>query len=118
MKDEMKFMDATAPEGFDRSAKADPDVEADNYFHGVVSGELSADFGSRVSVEVLSVFFDDAASNIADSLRLIAPAISKITGEDKDFTRRDMLLIFAGFKAGIVYEGAHRTAEALKRILS
>lgn len=117
MKDEMKFMNATAPEGFDWSAKADPDVEADNYFQGVVSGELSEDFGRRVSVEMLSTLTDKAAHKTADILQLIALAISKITGEDKDFTRRDMLLIFAGFKAGIAYEMAYRTIKGMTRIM-
>ncbi len=90
-------------EKFNWDLPADPDPESDNYYNGVVSKELkdSSNVGEtllrvlhRESVHVQSDFVNEGIETVLDMLGI---------KNDKPLTRKEKLLAFIGFKAGLIW---------------
>lgn len=94
---------------------ADPDPKSDNYYNGIVSKELKDSRNiaetllgviRRESVENQSDFVNEGIETILDRLGIKS---------DKPLTRKEKLLAFIGFKAGLIWErlgGGIRTKPA------
>ncbi len=91
-------------EKFNWDLPADPDPKSDNYYNGIVSKELkdSSDIAEtllgiirRGSVENQSDFVNEGIETILDRLGIKS---------DKPLTRKEKLLAFIGFKAGLMWE--------------
>lgn len=89
---------------FNWALPADPDPKSDNYYNGIVSKELkdSSDIGEtllgvirRESVKNQSDFVNEGIETILDRLGIKS---------DKPLTRKEKLLAFIGFKAGLMWE--------------
>lgn len=89
---------------FNWALPADPDPESDNYYNGIVSKELkdSSDIAEallgivrRESVKNQSDFVNEAIETILDRLGIKS---------DKPLTRKEKLLAYIGFKAGLMWE--------------
>ena len=89
---------------FNWALPADPDPKSDNYYNGIVSKELK-DFNivaetlfeviHRESVETQSDFVNEGIETVLDRLGIKS---------DKPLTRKEKLLAFIGFKAGLMWE--------------
>lgn len=89
---------------FNWDLPADPDPKSDNYYNGIVSKELK-DPGNiagtlievicRESVKNQSDFVNEGIETILDRLGIKS---------DKPLTRKEKLLAFIGFKAGLMWE--------------
>lgn len=88
---------------FNWDLPADPDPKSDNYYNGIVSKELkdSSNIGEtllgvirRESVENQSDFVNEGIETILDRLGIKS---------DKPLTRKEKLLAFIGFKAGLMW---------------
>lgn len=84
---------------------ADPDPKSDNYYNGIVSKELKdsrnivetlLEVIRRESVRTQSDFVNEGIETILDRLGIKS---------DKPLTRKEKLLAFIGFKAGLMWEG-------------
>ena len=91
-------------EKFNWDLPADPDPKSDNYYNGIVSKELgnSGNIGAtllgvirRESVKNQSDFVNEGIETILDRLGIKT---------DKPLTRKEKLLAFIGFKAGLMWE--------------
>lgn len=91
-------------EKFNWDLPADPDPKSDNYYNGIVSKELknSGDMAEtlfevirRESVKNRSDFVNEGVETILDRLGIKS---------DKPLTRKEKLLAFIGFKAGLMLE--------------
>ena len=91
-------------EKFNWDLPADPDPKSDNYYNGIVSKELkdSSDIAEtllgiirRESVKNQSDFVNEGIETILDRLGIKT---------DKPLTRKEKLLAFIGFKAGLMWE--------------
>lgn len=91
-------------EKFNWDLPADPDPKSDNYYNGIVSKELknSSDIAEtllgvicRESVKRQSDFVNEGIETILDRLGIKS---------DKPLTRKEKLLAFIGFKAGLMWE--------------
>ena len=91
-------------EKFNWDLPADPDPKSDNYYNGIVSKELKDPsnagkvlFGviHRESVNNQSDFVNEGIQSILDQLGIKT---------DKPLTRKEKLLAFIGFKAGLMWE--------------
>lgn len=89
---------------FNWDLPADPDPKSDNYYNGIVSKELkdSSNMGEvllgvicRESVKNQSDFVNEGIETILDRLGIKS---------DKPLTRKEKLLAFIGFKAGLMWE--------------
>lgn len=89
---------------FNWDLPADPDPKSDNYYNGIVSKELkdSSDIGEtllgvirRESVKNQSDFVNEGIETTLDRLGIKS---------DKPLTRKEKLLAFIGFKAGLMCE--------------
>lgn len=89
---------------FNWDLPADPDPKSDNYYNGIVSKELkdSSDIAEtllevvrRESVKNQSDFVNEGIETILDRLGIKS---------DKPLTRKEKLLAFFGFKAGLMWE--------------
>lgn len=89
---------------FNWDLPADPDPKSDNYYNGIVSKELknSSDIAEtllgvirRESVESQADFVNEGIETILDRLGIKS---------DKPLTRKEKLLAFIGFKAGLMWE--------------
>lgn len=89
---------------FNWDLPADPDPKSDNYYNGIVSKELkdSGDIAEtllevirRESVKYQSDFVNEGIETILDRLGIKS---------DKPLTRKEKLLAFIGFKAGLMWE--------------
>lgn len=89
---------------FNWALPADPDPKSDNYYNGIVSKELkdSSNIAEtllevirRESVKNQSDFVNEGIENILDRLGIKS---------DKPLTRKEKLLAFIGFKAGLMWE--------------
>lgn len=94
---------------FNWDLPADPDPKSDNYYNGTVSKELkdSSDIVKtlievicRESVKNQSDFVNEGIETILDRLGIKS---------DKPLTRKEKLLAFIGFKAGLMWEGLVET---------
>lgn len=102
---EHKFKPTIMEKKFNWDLPADPDPKSDNYYNGIVSKELknSSNVGEvlfgvirRESVKTQSDFVNEGIETILDRLGIKS---------DKPLTRKEKLLAFIGFKAGLMWEG-------------
>lgn len=89
---------------FNWDLPADPDPKSDNYYNGTVSKELEdssniveilVEVIRRESVKNQSDFVNDGIETVLDRLGIKG---------DKPLTRKEKLLAFIGFKAGLMWE--------------
>lgn len=89
---------------FNWALPADPDPKSSNYYNGIVSKELKdpSNIGEtlfgvicRESVKNQSDFVNEGIGTILDRLGIKS---------DKPLTRKEKLLAFIGFKAGLIWE--------------
>lgn len=89
---------------FNWALPADPDPKSDNYYNGIVSKELKdssniaetlSEVIRRESVKNQSDFVNEGIETILDRLGIKS---------DKPLTRKEKLLAFIGFKAGLIWE--------------
>lgn len=89
---------------FNWDLPADPDPKSDNYYNGIVSKEPNDSRNitgtllgviSRESVKNQSDFVNEGIETVLDRLGIKS---------DKPLTRKEKLLAFIGFKAGIMWE--------------
>lgn len=83
---------------------ADPDPKSDNYYNGIVSKELKD--SSNVAETLLEVIRRESVKNQSDFVNEGIETILDRLGikTDKPLTRKEKLLAFIGFKAGLMWE--------------
>lgn len=83
---------------------ADPDPKSDNYYNGIVSKELKN--SSDIAETLLEVIRRESVKNQADFVNEGIETILDRLGikSDKPLTRKEKLLAFIGFKAGLMWE--------------
>lgn len=91
-------------EKFNWDLPADPDPKSDNYYNGIVSKELKD--SSDVGKVLLGVIIRESVTNQADFVNEGIQSILDRFGikTDKPLTRKEKLLAFIGFKAGLMWE--------------
>lgn len=89
---------------FNWDLPADPDLKSDNYYNGIVSKELK-DSGNIVET-LLEVIRRESVKNQSDFINEGIETILDRLGikSDKPLTRKEKLLAFIGFKAGLMWE--------------
>lgn len=90
-------------EKFNWDLPADPDPKSDNYYNGIVSKELKD--SSNVAEVLLGVIRRESVTNQSDFVNEGIQSILDQFGikTDKPLTRKEKLLAFIGFKAGLVW---------------
>lgn len=91
-------------EKFNWDLPADPDPKSDNYYNGIVSKELK---DSRDIVEtLLEVIRRESVKTQSDLVNEGIETILDRLGikSDKPLTRKEKLLAYFGFKAGLMWE--------------
>lgn len=91
-------------EKFNWDLPADPDPKSDNYYNGIVSKELK-DSGDVAKV-LYGVIIRESVTNQSDFVNKGIQSILDQFGikTDKPLTRKEKLLAFIGFKAGLMWE--------------
>lgn len=91
-------------EKFNWDLPADPDPKSDNYYNGIVSKELKDP--SNVGEVLLGVIHRESVTNQSDFVNEGIETILDRLGikSDKPLTRKEKLLAFIGFKAGLMWE--------------
>lgn len=91
-------------EKFNWDLPADPDPKSDNYYNGIVSKELKD--SSNVSEVLLGVIRRESVTDQSDFINEGIQSIFDRFGikTDKPLTRKEKLLAFIGFKAGLMWE--------------
>lgn len=91
-------------EKFNWDLPADPDPKSDNYYNGIVSKELK-DLSNAGKV-LLGVIIRESVTNQSDFVNEGIETILDRLGikSDKPLTRKEKLLAFIGFKAGLMWE--------------
>lgn len=91
-------------EKFNWDLPADPDPKSDNYYNGIVSKELKEP--SSVGEVLLRVINSGSVTNQMDFVNEGIQSILDQFGikTDKPLTRKEKLLAFIGFKAGLMWE--------------
>ena len=106
---EHKFKPTIMEKKFNWALPADPDPKSDNYYNGIVSKELKGSSNitetlfeviRRESVKHQSDFVNEGIETILDRLGIKS---------DKPLTRKEKLLAFIGFKAGLIWERWERS---------
>lgn len=94
---------------FNWDLPADPDPKSGNYYNGIVSKELKA--SSNIAETLLEVICRESVKNQSDFVNEGIETILDRLGikSDKPLTRKEKLLAFIGFKAGLVWEGLAET---------
>lgn len=101
---EHKFKPTIMEKKFNWDLPADPDPKSDNYYNGIVSKELKNSNNiaetlfeviRRESVKDQSDFVNEGIETLLDRLGIKS---------DKPLTRKEKLLAFIGFKAGLMWE--------------
>ena len=89
-------------EKFNWDLPADPDPKSDNYYNGIVSKELKGP--SNVGEVLLGVIHRESVTNQSDFVNEGIQSILDRFGikTDKPLTRKEKLLAFIGFKAGLM----------------
>lgn len=89
-------------EKFNWDLPADPDPKSDNYYNGIVSKELKN--SSDIAETLLEVIRRESVKNQSDFVNEGIETILDRLGikTDKPLTRKEKLLAFIGFKAGLV----------------
>lgn len=90
-------------EKFNWDLPADPDPKSDNYYNGIVSKELKD--SSNVAEVLLGVIRRESVTNQSDFVNEGIQSIFDRFGikTDKPLTRKEKLLAFIGFKAGLMW---------------
>ena len=101
---EHKFKPTTMEEKFNWDLPADPDPKSDNYYNGIVSKELKD--SSNIAETLLEVIRRESVKNQSDFVNEGIETILDRLGikSDKPLTRKEKLLAFIGFKAGLMWE--------------
>lgn len=91
-------------EKFNWDLPADPDPKSDNYYNGIVSKELKD--SSNVGEALLEVIRRESVKNQSDFVNEGIETVLDRLGikSDKPLTRKEKLLAFIGFKAGLMWE--------------
>lgn len=91
-------------EKFNWALPADPDPKSDSYYNGIVSKELK-DSGN-VAEFLLEVIHRESVKNQSDFVNEgIETTLDRLgIKSDKPLTRKEKLLAFIGFKAGLMWE--------------
>lgn len=89
---------------FNWDLPADPDPKSDNYYNGIVSKELKD--SSNIVEALLGVICRESVKNQSDFVNEGIETILDRLGikSDKPLTRKEKLLAFIGFKAGLTWE--------------
>lgn len=89
---------------FNWDLPADPDLKSDNYYNGIVSKELKN--SSNIAETLLGVIHREPVKNQSDFVNEGIEAILDRLGikSDKPLTRKEKLLAFIGFEAGLMWE--------------
>lgn len=89
---------------FNWDLPADPDPKSDNYYNGIVSKELKDT--RNIAGTLFEVICRESVKNQADFVNEGIETILDRLGikSDKPLTRKEKLLAFIGFKAGLVWE--------------
>ena len=89
---------------FNWDLPADPDPKSDNYYNGIVSKELKDP--SNIAETLIEVICRESAKNQSDFVNEGTETILDRLGikSDKPLTRKEKLLAFIGFKAGLMWE--------------
>lgn len=89
---------------FNWDLPADPDPKSDNYYNGIVSKELKD--SSNIVKTLLGVIPRESVKNQSDFVNEGIETILDRLGikSDKPLTRKEKLLAFIGFKAGLIWE--------------
>lgn len=89
---------------FNWDLPADPDPKSDNYYNGIVSKELKDP--SSIAETLIGVICRESVKNQADFVNEGIETILDRLGikSDKPLTRKEKLLAFIGFKAGLMWE--------------
>lgn len=89
---------------FNWDLPADPDPKSDNYYNGIVSKELKDP--SNIAETLIEVIRRESVKNQADFVNEGIETILDRLGikSDKPLTRKEKLLAFIGFKAGLIWE--------------
>lgn len=92
-------------EKFNWDLPADPDPKSGNYYNGIVSKELKD--SSNAGEVLLRVIQRESVTNQSDFVNKGIQSIFDRFGikTDKPLTRKEKLLAFIGFKAGLIWEG-------------
>ena len=101
---EHKFKPTIMKKEFNWDLPADPDPKSDNYYNGIVSKELKG--SSNVAEVLLGVIRRESVTNQSDFVNEGIQSILDRLGikSDKPLTRKEKLLAFIGFKAGLMWE--------------
>lgn len=88
---------------FNWDLPADPDPKSDNYYNGIVSKELKD--SSNIAETLLGVILGESVENQSDFVNEGIETILDGLGikSDKPLTRKEKLLAFIGFKAGLMW---------------
>lgn len=91
-------------EKFNWDLPADPDPKSDNYYNRIVSKELKV--SSNIAETLLEVIRRESVKNQSDFVNEGIETILDRLGikTDKPLTRKEKLLAFIGFKAGLIWE--------------
>ena len=91
-------------EKFNWDLPADPDPKSDNYYNGIVSKERKD--SSNITETLLEVIRRESVKNQSDFVNEGIETILDRFGikTDKPLTRKEKLLAFIGFKAGLMWE--------------
>lgn len=89
---------------FNWDLPADPDPKSGNYYNGIVSKELKD--SSNIAETLLGVILRESVKNQSDFVNEGIETILDRLGikSDKPLTRKEKLLAFIGFKAGLIWE--------------
>lgn len=89
---------------FNWDLPADPDPKSDNYYNGIVSKELKN--SSNIAGTLIEVIRRESVENQTDFVNEGIETILDRLGikSDKPLTRKEKLLAFIGFKAGLMWE--------------
>lgn len=89
---------------FNWDLPADPDPKSDNYYNGIISKELKE--SSDIAETLLEVVHRESVKNQSDFVNEGIETILDRLGikSDKPLTRKEKLLAFIGFKAGLMWE--------------
>lgn len=94
---------------FNWALPADPDPKSGNYYNGIVSKELKGP--SNIAETLLEVIRRESVKNQSDFVNEGIETILDRLGikSDKPLTRKEKLLAFIGFKAGLMWGGLVET---------
>lgn len=89
---------------FNWDLPADPDPKSGNYYNGIVSKELKD--SSNIAETLLGLIHGESVKNQSDFVNEGVETILDRLGikSDKPLTRKEKLLAFIGFKAGLIWE--------------